>query len=136
MTRLLNKLTTLQAPLELSREKTVSMFFRLIRPCLDHWSQLQITVAVTKLTSRMLENLETLSCKEKLRQCGVLSQGEYLTPWVGHDAGYKVYHEDDNDSNNKTRTTDGSYRGEYSTSIQGPNVSNHTHSQQQFSMLH
>lgn len=44
VTRLLTKLMTLQAPLELPREETASVFLALIRPCLDHWSQLQITV--------------------------------------------------------------------------------------------
>lgn len=67
MTRLLNKLMTLKAPLELPREETASTFFGLIRPCLDQWSQLQITGAITKLTSRMVGNLETLSYKEKWR---------------------------------------------------------------------
>lgn len=35
LSRLLNKLRTLQAPLELSREETASMFFGLIRPCFN-----------------------------------------------------------------------------------------------------
>lgn len=67
MTRLLNKLMTLKAPLELPREEAASTFFGLIRPCLDQWSQIQITGAITKLTSRMVGNLETLSYKEKWR---------------------------------------------------------------------
>ena len=75
-------------------------------------------MAISQADIWMVGNLEILSYKEKWRPWGVLSQEntwyqgwEYLAngtlvPGMGCVLVSKVYHEDDNDSNNKTRTTD------------------------------
>lgn len=94
---------TLQAPLELSREETALVFFALIRPCLDYWSQLQIT-ALLPSWHPGCGGSEALPVRETEAMWSAQPENDWRLG--GLWSVYKACHKDDSNSNSETQAVD------------------------------
>lgn len=74
--------------------------FRPLVPVLNHSGYPQADIQGSRESGDLVP-------EGKIKAMGHTQPGEYVVPGVGYDVVSKVYHEDDNNSNNKTGTTDG-----------------------------